>query len=122
MHDPILLAQMSLRLPVSKISRVVNVTLFKFHHRRRNSRLYQLTSNVSISSDIQNSMNNLNENILYYGRKRQTNVSLRALLDTGTGNYLDKLSSKSSESTVTSEKILIQVRAKLNGVIDRKSF
>jgi len=53
------------------------------------------------------------EALQYYGRKRQTNVSLRALLDTGNGTLVDKLNSGNSamtlgDATVT-EKVLIQV-------------
>ena len=49
------------------------------------------------------------ESLQYYGRKRQTNVSLRALLDTGNGTLVDKISSGTLNDASVTEKVLIQV-------------
>jgi hypothetical protein len=58
------------------------------------------------------------DNLQYYARKRQTNVSLKALMETGNGKYLDvgRIGSNSLlEDASANEKILIQV-------IDRSSI
>ena len=52
----------------------------------------------------------LSDSIQYYGRKRQTNVSLRALLDTGNGSLVDKDGFAAAPAGATAtEKVLIQV-------------
>jgi hypothetical protein len=52
----------------------------------------------------------LNETIQLYGRKRQTNVSLRALLDTGSGTFIDKIPTKGLVGASATEQVLVQVR------------
>ena len=50
------------------------------------------------------------DQIQYFGRKRQTNVSLRALLDTGNGSLVDKDGFAAAPAGATAtEKVLIQV-------------
>lgn len=52
------------------------------------------------------------DNLQYYARKRQTNVSLKALMETGNGKYLDegRIGSKLIlDDASANEKILIQV-------------
>ena len=65
------------------------------------------TSNV-LRAEAESSLDNLQ----YYARKRQTNVSLRALMETGNGKYLDEsqagMNSQLHDASAN-EKILIQV-------------
>ena len=53
------------------------------------------------------------ENLQYYARKKQTNVSLKALMETGNGKYLDEVKTGMSPAILdeasANEKILIQV-------------
>jgi hypothetical protein len=52
------------------------------------------------------------DNLQYYARKRQTNVSLKALMETGNGKYLDEArigSNSLLDDASANEKILIQV-------------
>lgn len=67
------------------------------------------TSNV-LRAEAESSLDNLQ----YYARKRQTNVSLRALMETGNGKYLDGVKSGMNvllNDASANEKILIQVRS-----------
>jgi hypothetical protein len=52
------------------------------------------------------------DNLQYYARKRQTHVSLKALMETGNGKYLDEArigSNSQLDDASANEKILIQV-------------
>ena len=53
------------------------------------------------------------DNLQYYARKKQTNVSLKALMETGNGKFIDDVKSGLSSSLLddasANEKILIQV-------------
>ena len=65
------------------------------------------TSNV-LRAEAESSLDNLQ----YYARKRQTNVSLRALMETGNGKYLTDSSTGMNSllhDASANEKILIQV-------------
>ena len=69
---------------------------------------------VPTSSSCRNAVSSVNaqleESIQYYGRKRQTNVSLKALVDTGKGTLVEKMTSNiatPADATAT-EKVLIQ--------------
>ena len=62
----------------------------------------------SRSRPLSTIMSNEQDSIEYYGRKRQTNVSLRALLDTGNGTLLNVPITKTEGATAT-DKVLLQV-------------
>ena len=53
------------------------------------------------------------DNLQYYARKKQTNVSLKALMETGNGKFIEDVktgvSSSLSDEASANEKILIQV-------------
>ena len=53
------------------------------------------------------------DNLQYYARKKQTNVSLKALMETGNGKYIDDVKTGMSTAIMdeasANEKILIQV-------------
>ena len=72
------------------------------------------TSNI-LRAEAESSLDNLQ----YYARKRQTNVSLRALMETGNGKYLNDsntgMNSLLSDASAN-EKILIQVNSFVNAM------
>ena len=81
---------------------------------------YPVTNALKLSSHfIRNSFTSSSkrcaepENLQYYARKKQTNVSLKALMETGNGKYLDEVKTGMSPSILdeasANEKILIQV-------------
>lgn len=65
------------------------------------------------------------DNLQYYARKRQTNVSLKALMETGNGKYIDdaktgRISSFLDDAS-SNEKILIQVKCVVSTVTVKKA-
>ena len=58
---------------------------------------------------LSTSISNEQDSIEYYGRKRQTNVSLRALLDTGNGTLLNVPVSRGTDTATATDKVLLQV-------------
>ena len=78
------------------------------------SRSFPHSWRVPTSSSRRNAVSSvdaqLQESIQYYGRKRQTNVSLKALVDTGKGTLVEKMNGQiatPADATAT-EKVLIQ--------------
>jgi hypothetical protein len=64
------------------------------------------------STFVQESQKN-EEFILHYGRKRQTNVSLKMLMETGQGQTLDQSNLSFPANSPIFERVIIQVMSTL---------
>ena len=68
-----------------------------------------LSATTPYRHHLSTSVSSEQDSIEYYGRKRQTNVSLRALLDTGNGTLLNVPLTSRAETATATDKVLLQV-------------